>query len=414
MNLLYHLLIYLIIFSGVFHLGLPILLDALISLVLFYFINKLIAALIFNFLIISSCYLIGFYIDTSEVYFREHEKFSTQYFSYLPLVNSNKMQPYGDLAAMLPLHLREKIAEPRTIEFVTDRKGYRNREYINNPDFILVGDSFVVGNGTTQNSIITEQLSRHFLNLKFLNLGYPSDPIHYENTVRKNIESFGPKTKLLVFYFEGNDFGHATKDDNDELNFSELIYKLIFHFEDIKTNYLIRFYPKSNTLIRGVRWKGLLFISKIFSPPPLEKIEHEGSDVVLIETIGKHKVGFYKPYTKKTLESSLDTYTWNDKELIDRISAIFFIPTKYRVYKNIQINSGFDILKKSYSKYCIPVIDLTPTLKDYADKILKEGKYVYWRDDTHWNDLGISAAVDRIKVHLNKELDTSAKIKICN
>ena len=57
-----------------------------------------------------------------------------------------------------------------------------------------------------------------------------------------------------------------------------------------------------------------MFISKIFSPPPLEKIENEGSDVVLIETIGKHKVGFYKPYTKKTLESSLDTYTWNDKE----------------------------------------------------------------------------------------------------
>ncbi len=40
----------------------------------------------------------------------------------------------------------------------------------------------------------------------------------------------------------------------------------------------------------------------------------------------------------------------------------------------------------------VKYLDLTDDLLDGAEKLMADGKFVYWRDDTHWNGEGISIA----------------------
>ena len=79
---------------------------------------------------------------------------------------------------------------------------------------------------------------------------------------------------------------------------------------------------------------------------------------------------------------------------------VVFIPTKYRVYHDLDKNLPLEILQKGYEKFSTEVIDLTPVLKSAAIEKSKQGKFVFWRDDTHWNGMGIEAVAN----HLAKKL----------
>ena len=167
-------------------------------------------------------------------------------------------------------------------------------------------------------------------------------------------------------------------------------------FENLKTRYLNFIYPKSNTLVRSLRRKSLQSY-KIFN-----QNKNISSEKIDIKKIGKSYVGFYKGYNQISSYSKLDTYKWKNENLLKRVSAIFLIPTKNRVYNNISKNEAFIVLKQKYSEFCFPVFDLTATLKNEAKKILINQKYVFWRDDTHWNNIGMSVASNFITTYLNQ------------
>ena len=75
---------------------------------------------------------------------------------------------------------------------------------------------------------------------------------------------------------------------------------------------------------------------------------------------------------------------------------IFFVPVKYRVYAKWFVdkplpNAQLDYLRQTAKQAAIPVFDLTPALIEEAERLLPQGQYVYWRDDTHWNCNGMRA-----------------------
>ena len=77
---------------------------------------------------------------------------------------------------------------------------------------------------------------------------------------------------------------------------------------------------------------------------------------------------------------------------------IFFIPIKYNVYSKYINNedidkNDFEFLKDNYNKLGIDVVDLTDLLMLSAEKYQKKGKFIYWRDDTHWNVNGINEVI---------------------
>ena len=84
---------------------------------------------------------------------------------------------------------------------------------------------------------------------------------------------------------------------------------------------------------------------------------------------------------------------------------MFFIPTKYRAYHNLDANLPLQILTERYNQLNIPVFDLTSILKNEAKRKLEANKFVYWRDDTHWNGAGISTAGDYIATLLLSSTD---------
>ena len=96
-NLLF---VYIIIFFGIFHLGLPIFFDLIISLILLYFIKQILVSLITSLLLIVIFFISGHFFSNDYIYFRPHEKFATNNLSYKPMVNTTMSMPYGDLVSM--------------------------------------------------------------------------------------------------------------------------------------------------------------------------------------------------------------------------------------------------------------------------------------------------------------------------
>jgi len=44
----------------------------------------------------------------------------------------------------------------------------------------------------------------------------------------------------------------------------------------------------------------------------------------------------------------------------------------------------------------VPVVNLTAAMRAHAARELERGRYIYWRDDTHWNARGIALAASEI------------------
>ena len=96
------------------------------------------------------------------------------------------------------------------------------------------------------------------------------------------------------------------------------------------------------------------------------------------------------------------------KKILERVDGFFLIPIKLRIYSdyidsvNIEKNSQLEFLKNSYSKINKPVYDLSAVMKLSVSKYLAEGKYLYWRGDTHWNYNGIFESMNYLNGIIKK------------
>ena len=62
----------------------------------------------------------------------------------------------------------------------------------------------------------------------------------------------------------------------------------------------------------------------------------------------------------------------------------------------------FKVLKKEFKLLNIPVYDLSDVMKNGVPSYLSKGKYLFWRDDTHWNNYGIFVAMKHVNKVINK------------
>ena len=84
---------------------------------------------------------------------------------------------------------------------------------------------------------------------------------------------------------------------------------------------------------------------------------------------------------------------------------VVLVPNKYTVYRHLlegrqQTPAADQDLLSQFARALqaagVSVINLTPVLKRHAETGLPRHQYVYWRNDTHWNDEGVRIAVDEI------------------
>lgn len=324
---------------------------------------------------------------SEEVYYRPHEMFSHPDGKYKKNIDFEMTMPHGDLKA-LSLYT-EITLEPRNVIFQTDSLGHRNSKEYSGQKYLLVGDSFIVGNGTTQQDIITSQLLNKY-GIDTYNLAYPGGIKEYANFVKTFKKSTNTKPKVILFLFEGNDFPLNKQRESIPLH-NRIIEKLKRYYTRYNGTGIYRFMYSSTQRILA---------TKIY----------KGEERVEVRDIGGIPVAFYKEYIAVTEQNFLPNNSEMENyiaTLSNDISHIYFIPTKYRVYYNhlnheqhkvpALPNKQWELVRLIGRKLNIPATNLTPALVEESDRLLKEGVLTYWRDDTHWNKHGISVAAEIVK-----------------
>jgi SGNH hydrolase-like domain, acetyltransferase AlgX len=361
--------------------------------------------LITNALIIGMTITLATFMTTEEEHrkgpllYREHEMYVDGEWLYKKQVHAVIAQPHGDLFAIDHSRdaRRERVKQPRTVEFITDEWGLRNAPgALATAEIVLVGDSFIVANGNTQQDMPASVLAA-LSGRRVASLAFPGAGKEYERLIADHLERITKRAAVYVFYFEGNDFA-AIGDRLD--NFIRALKNRYWRLEERKDGLLNRVYSKQQVFFRKVRAKSKLVTRELLDPEPFS---------VTYKTIAGKDVAFLRGHNAVASAKTVNAHILKDPAVLRRLGGVFFIPTKLRTYSTqlgiILPPRALSFLQASYSTLGIPVFDLTPALQAEAARALLEGQFVYWRDDTHWNRLGIWAAMKCVAAFLDLTTD---------
>ena len=262
--------------------------------------------------------------------------------------------------------------ESKKIKITTDKLGFRNLIALDDSDFVLIGDSML-----HNHRIDDQNLMNNFLNknssLKFYNASLSSTNVaHYLETIRY-FKDNKYKNKFVVFVFSGNDF---LEYKSLQKNYSSRLNNLILrNYFEVKK--FFNFYTN------------IKFIIQIFKDDNLlNKVDRN-------QIINNEKVLFYKSYYIKPDQnmSFSEKFDFYYKYAPD---FVIIIPTKAQVYCDYldeydcpRINY-YKIFEDIYLFKGSKIFDSTQYLKDNAKYYLNKNKFIYEKDDTHLNELGIT------------------------
>lgn len=327
--------------------------------------------------------------DDTRIYYRPHEKWAAGNGRYSPNVDDRMEIPYGDLVAIAGGQKSEAfdlIAEPRTVDFLTDSIGYRNGDSYETEDLILVGDSFIAGIGTDQLDTLAYQLG-HGKNVSAYSIGFPGKGASYALRAETFLVDYPePSGKFVFFFFEGNDF--------KKLGAAQAVSNFFSHVSFLWSD-------RSDQLlydrVRLMLLKSLKYPKLVYG---ITRQRNPNTRVHILNVRGT-PVGFLSSYIENTVPVKRKRLDFPvSQQVLANTSCVLFIPTKYRVYAPF-IDQSLPIAEPSvYSKQLeefadvtkVKFHDLTDDLRSEAGKLMTEGKFVFWRDDTHWNGLGIRVA----------------------
>lgn len=321
-----------------------------------------------------------------KIYYRLHEMQARTDWDgfqiYEPNADITFEQRHGDLRNLAPPEM-EFETQSRPIVFKVDSFGFRNATDYHGQRYVLVGDSFIAGSGNSQEHTLGVQLKQRY-GIEAYNLGHPAGAIDYGHNIRKFENEYGGGFRALVFLFEGNDFGEESEfDAMDWVRDVKAFYKTIFR--------VYKSFFRDTHLYRYTFMAYKSLTSKAKEVP------------VTVMQLGGRKVGVYRPYIEESHKT--DYRLTREMEMAfrpvkDKIHTFFFIPTKYRVYADLWRDpvedlpdANLEAAQELGKRLGIPVVDLTPALREAARRQLEEnGTLVFWPDDTHWNEHGIATA----------------------
>ncbi len=409
MKLIINILLSISLFLFISSYGLPIIVDLLLLFTIIYLIrfNYFYNLIIINFLIviltISLNILMIKNIKDEDLFYRAHEKFIDKDAIYQKNISSEMLMPYGDIIPNATCKIDESIIEPRIQKFITDKNGFRNDKVeIEDAEIVLVGDSFVACTSNSQENIPANILGK-LSGKKVSAMTVIKGPDYYKMHMEKNLDKLGKNTQILLFYFAGNDFDYQYK-KNKKYIYHEgepipyIKHKIRFGYQRLERNkdkvfikILSNIYKK-NFFYKKIRPKSQRLTNKILA------IWTKNCSVEY-HKINNAEIAFF--YNSPKNYTNVSTEIITNQKILNKIKKIYYIPTKIQIYSkyinNEKINKDdYEYLKLNYEKLGIEVEDLTNILILSADEHLKKNKFIYWKDDTHWNELGITSAMKYI------------------
>jgi hypothetical protein len=401
------------ILSVVLLFQLPLYVDLFIFLFLFLlgFFVALVDAVILSvssiaFLILAGGILLWRF-PPEKIYYREHEKFQ-QNGAYIPNISETIKVPHGDLLA-IDSSLPTEVKDPRTVKFFTDNAGFRNKSNFSNQTIILNGDSFVVGNGTSQEDVLSQILNNDF-KISNYSIAFPSDPSDYDRRASEFQQAHKDKQiRFAHFFYEGNDFeivdSNGKKLISSSFELPAEYGKILDDYQKAKAS----LWQVSTTLTRLGR-----IGSALSARVERDFFLRKASEVDLFR-VQERLIAFHRPqgHTAEAKLLKLKITGEMHPEVWQATPCIFFIPTKDRVYapfldgkRNVtNPPPGLVALKKWVFEYnpSAKVIDLTPDLYERARELIRlskirslQNEHVYWKDDTHWNGEGIRSVAKTV------------------
>ncbi len=256
--------------------------------------------------------------------------------------------------------------EPVSIRITSDGK------------YVLVGDSFIAGNGNSQEDLLASQLTDRY-GIDSYTLAYPAGIPEYMKFILYLERTYGTGFKVLLFLFEGNDFDEAFSRRQFVVKRNAVRVLFDSYRAFFKETVLYR-YTFSLAAARTKR----TFTSRVF-------------------TVGGHRIGEFEEYIRVTERGSYklpEEAVSALSRVRGRIDHIFFIPTKYRVYYRFLAegnakplpNAQWEAAKALSERLHVPCTDLTGPLVAESEELLRKGRFTFWKDDSHWNRNGIAVA----------------------
>jgi len=336
--------------------------------IIFLFINKKIKYIFLaNVLILTFILKFVFIFIDKENIFSEiiYEK---NYLYGVRNLNKTITSEGGDLQPFISEIKENK--ENKEIKIITDNLGFRNKSGFKNQKYVLVGDSFIHNVRISDEYLINNQLNKINSN-KFYNASLTTHDISNYLELIKFFKKQNNDTQFIMFIFAGNDFLNYKKvKDNYG---SRLDNKLLNHYFELKK--FFNFHNKIGYLIN-------LFKNK------------KSSQKITKSFISNTNFYFYNDYfISKDLNLSFsDDFKVYKNSIPD---YIIVIPTKAQIYCNKieKYNCEFidygKIINNNFLFKDVPVYDSTYYLKKFSEKNIDKGLFIFDKDDTHLNEIGI-------------------------
>ncbi len=267
-----------------------------------------------------------------------------------------------EMYAVGDLGYRTKNEIRRYENWHTDKLGYRNDSFINDPDVLLIGDSYIVGTGLPQDSTLSNTLHR-ISGLQVYNMASAS----FKDFVYLLSNDVIKKPKFLIYSII-------------EQNLPKHLPITIKKFEPVKwgdeyKDRLSRFYMMNyfgaritgscGRGIPGVYDSSLLFLTG-------KNIKYHYNELRDVsETIGQYQ------------------------KFCDSIGVHFIflpIPNKETIYYNqVPLEKQPDYIEKLNALLLSKKIATIQTQQLFNKYVAthKSGDYIYQKDDSHWNAKGI-------------------------
>ncbi|MCB4755950.1 MAG: hypothetical protein LHV69_02790 [Elusimicrobia bacterium] len=341
--------------------------------------------------------IVGRHVLVNKLTYRPSDRFAYRWppFQQLKRFDANvsyRGKSYGDLAAMAG---KKEWREERPIRFETDDLGFRNSDTARRGpiDAIVLGDSFGLGEGTSQDRILSTLLEKKY-GLRTYNLSLSGGPWDSYLNLRLYLKELGIRkgTKVFWLIFTGNDLD----DTYGPVELERLEWNRGFNYLHASLN---KFRERSSLkrILMNVRYR------------------HEETRDVLTRTfLNGRRMLFFKPYIKaahrtreavlahkniKSLEETMAAMkTFAAEEGLD--VRLISLPTSDEVYDWVlqrqpawstryHPSGFFTVLNQLARKVGLKTYDLKPFLLERSMSAYQEsGELLWWADDTHWNERG--------------------------
>jgi hypothetical protein len=316
-------------------------------------------------------------------------------------------ETYGDLAAVSG---RGDWREWRRVRFVTDEHGFRNEspspsDAARPLDLVVLGDSFGVAAGTSQDETLSGVLARDYgLAVYNLSVSRENPRQQYANLLLEGgrLNTRGDALVLWLI-FPGNDLDepyHAELEDPRPES-PGLLTRLAVGAGDFR----------SRSPVRGL-------LSRGGAPRVIERALPDGRRVLFNETYAGRRSRTVEDVLRhpnfESLKRTLGAAERLAGERRLRV-AVALVPSKEEVYSWALDGapawsasaepSGFSaVLRELCGRHGFRFLDLKPALVEASRPAYeKSGALLWWRDDTHWNGEGQRAAASVVYANLLRD-----------